>query len=53
MTKQYRKPVMASSDETAEGLHADSVMDRQTMRKFDGACLTCAAAFAGGNSHPA
>ncbi len=40
MTKQYRSPVMASIHETAEGLHAAGVMDKQTMRKFDDACLT-------------
>jgi len=32
--------VMASIHETAEGLHAAGVMDKQTMRKFDDACLT-------------
>ncbi len=40
MTKQYRSPVMASIHETAEGLHAAAVMDKQTMRTFDDACLT-------------
>ena len=40
MTKQYRSPVMASIHETAEGLHAAGVMDKQTMRKFNEACLT-------------
>ena len=40
MTKQYRSPIMASIHETAEGLHAAGVMDKQTMRKFDDACLT-------------
>ena len=40
MTKQYRSDVMASIHETAEGLHAVGVMDKQTMRKFDEACLT-------------
>lgn len=40
MAKQYRSPVMASIHETAEGLHAAGVMDKQTMRKFDDACLT-------------
>jgi putative transcriptional regulator len=38
--KQYRSEVMASIHETAEGLHAAGVMDKQTMRKFDEACLT-------------
>jgi putative transcriptional regulator len=40
MTKQYRSPVMASIHETAEGLRAAGVMDKQTMRQFDEACLT-------------
>jgi putative transcriptional regulator len=40
MTKQYRSSVMASIHETAEGLHAAGIMDKQTMRKFDEACLT-------------
>ena len=40
MTKQYRSPMMASIHETAEGLHAAGMMDKQTMRKFDDACLT-------------
>ncbi|MBN8910137.1 MAG: DNA-binding transcriptional regulator [Rhodospirillales bacterium] len=31
---------MASIHETAEGLHAAGVMDKQTMRTFDAACLT-------------
>lgn len=40
MKKQYRSAVMASIHETAEGLHNARVMDKQTMRKFDEACLT-------------
>ena len=40
MTRQYRSEAMASIHETAEGLHAAGVMDKQTMRKFDEACLT-------------
>lgn len=40
MAKQYRSRVMASIHETAEGLHAAGVMDKQTMRRFDEACLT-------------
>jgi putative transcriptional regulator len=39
MTKQYRSPVMASIHETIEGLHAADLMDKQTMRKFEEACL--------------
>jgi putative transcriptional regulator len=31
---------MASIHETAEALHSAGVMDIQTMRKFDDACLT-------------
>ena len=40
MPEQYRSPMMASIHEMAEGLHAAGVMDKQTMRKFDEACLT-------------
>ena len=40
MAKQYRSKIMASIHETAEGLHAAGVMDKQTMRKFDETCLT-------------
>jgi putative transcriptional regulator len=40
MAKQYRSRVMASIHETAEGLHAAGLMDKQTMRNFDEACLT-------------
>jgi putative transcriptional regulator len=40
MPKQYRSPVMASIHETAEGLHTAGVIDKQTMREFDDACLT-------------
>ena len=40
MAKQYRSPTMAAIHETAEGLHAAGVMDKQTMRQFDEACLT-------------
>jgi putative transcriptional regulator len=31
---------MAAIHETAEGLHSIGLMDKQTMRKFDDACLT-------------
>ncbi len=42
MTKPYpyRSAVMASIHETSEGLCADGVMDKQTLRKFDEVCLT-------------
>src|SRR6266403_768943 len=40
MRKQYRSPLVASIDETAEGLHAAGVMDKRTMREFDDLCLT-------------
>ena len=40
MRKQYSGAMMASIHETAEGLHAVGVMDRQTMREFDELCLT-------------
>ena len=40
MTRQYRSKAMASIHETAEGLHAAGVMDKQTMRRFNETCLT-------------
>lgn len=40
MAKQYRSSAMASIHETAEGLHSAGIMDKQTMRRFDEACLT-------------
>ena len=40
MTRRYKSRAMASIHETAEDLHAAGVMDKQTMRKFDEACLT-------------
>ena len=40
MSKQYRSKAMASIHETAEGLHTAGVMDKQTMRRFNEACLT-------------
>src|ERR1035437_3119715 len=39
-TKQYRSSLMASIHETAEGLHACSLMDKRTLREFDELCLT-------------
>lgn len=40
MPKQYRSDVMASIHETAEGLHSAGLIDKQTMRQFNEACLT-------------
>ena len=40
MTRQYKSRVMASIHETAEDLHTAGLMDKQTMREFDEACLT-------------
>jgi putative transcriptional regulator len=40
MTKQYRSRALASIHETAEGLHEAGLLDKQTMRRFDEACLT-------------
>src|ERR1700739_2760150 len=39
-SKQYRSRVLASVHETAEGLTAAGVMNKQTMREFDELCLT-------------
>ena len=38
--KSYLSSVMASIHETADGLHAAGVMNKQTVREFDDACLT-------------
>lgn len=40
MPKQYRSDIMASIHETAEALRQSGLMDKQTMRQFDEACLT-------------
>ena len=40
MAKQYRSQLSASIHETAEGLHAAGVMEKQTLREFDALCLT-------------
>ena len=40
MTRQYRSGAMASIHEAAEGLHGEGLLDKQTMRRFDEACLT-------------
>jgi len=39
VTQRYQSPAMAAIHETAQGLHAAGVMDAQTMRRFDEACL--------------
>jgi putative transcriptional regulator len=40
MARQYRSRIMASIHETAEGLHAAGIIDKQTIRRFDETCLT-------------
>jgi putative transcriptional regulator len=40
MAKQYLSGTMAAIHETAEGLHSIGLIDKQTMRRFDDACLT-------------
>jgi len=40
MNKQYRSGALASIHETAEDLYAAGLMDKQTMHRFDEACLT-------------
>jgi putative transcriptional regulator len=39
---------MAAIHETAEGLHSIGLMDKQTMRQFDAACLTPVRALSAG-----
>jgi len=40
MSKKYRSEAMASIHETMEALHKVGAIDKQTMRRFDSACLT-------------
>jgi putative transcriptional regulator len=37
---KYRTDAMAAIHETMEALHDGGVIDNQTMRRFDAACLT-------------
>ena len=40
MSEQYRSNIMASIHETAEDLYETGLMEKRTMREFDGLCLT-------------
>ena len=40
MSKKYRSDAMAAIHETMEALHKVGAVDKQTMRRFDEACLT-------------
>lgn len=40
VSKRYKSEALAAIHETMEGLHAGGVIDKQTMRRFDDACLT-------------
>jgi putative transcriptional regulator len=40
MSKKYRSDAMAAIHETMEALHEVGAVDKQTMRRFDNACLT-------------
>jgi putative transcriptional regulator len=40
MSKKYRSDAMAAIHETMEALHKVGAIDKQTMRRFDDACLT-------------
>ena len=40
MSKKYRSEAMAAVHETMEALHEIGAIDKQTMRRFDAACLT-------------
>ena len=40
MSKKYRSDAMASVHETMEALHKVGAIEKQTMRRFDDACLT-------------
>jgi putative transcriptional regulator len=40
MSKKYRSEPMAAVHETMEALHDVGAIDKQTMHRFDNACLT-------------
>ena len=40
MSKKYKSDAMAAVHEMMEDLHVGGVIDKQTMRRFDDACLT-------------
>jgi putative transcriptional regulator len=40
MRKKYRSDAMAAIHETMQALYDGGVIDKQTMRRFDDACLT-------------
>ena len=40
MSRKYRSEAMAAVHETMEALHKVGAIDKQTMRRFDDACLT-------------
>jgi putative transcriptional regulator len=40
MSKKYRSEAMAAIHETMAALHDAGAIDKQTMRRFDEACLT-------------
>ena len=40
MAKTYRSDALAAIHETMEAVHELGVIDKQTMRSFDAACLT-------------
>lgn len=40
MNKKYRSSAMAAVHETIEALHDVGVVDKQTLREFDEACLS-------------
>ena len=46
MAKTYRSDAFAAIHETMEAVHELGVIDKQTMRSFDAACLTSVQALA-------
>jgi putative transcriptional regulator len=40
MVKAYKSDAMAAIHETMEGFYESGIIDKQTMREFDEACLT-------------
>jgi putative transcriptional regulator len=46
--KAYKSPIKAAIHETASDLHELGLVNKQTMRRFDGSCLTPVHDFTGG-----
>ena len=45
MTKVYKSKIAAAMHESMDGLYNSGIIDKKTMREFDGLCLTPVRAF--------